>query len=129
VSGPLVMVVEDDADTRELIVEVLRDDGYTVVAAGNGAEALTTARSMSQSPAIILLDLMMPVMSGWEFLEARTGETTLAEVPVLVLSADPARNLASQHRVAAVIGKPFDLPRLLKLVRAVTKAQAEPLKS
>jgi CheY-like chemotaxis protein len=118
-----VMVVEDDAETRELIAEVLRDDGYAVLTAANGAEALASLRAGLPPPTLILLDLMMPVMSGWQFLDERAGDQTLARIPVLVLSADPTRQLASSRGVVAVVGKPFDLPRLLKLVRAVTKAQ------
>jgi len=117
------MVVEDDAETRELIAEVLRDDGYSVQTAANGAEALATLRTCSLSPTLILLDLMMPVMSGWQFLDERATDQRLLRIPVLVLSADPTRQLASSRGVVAVVGKPFDLPRLLKLVRAVTKAQ------
>lgn len=124
VYGPLVLVVEDDSDTRDLITEVLRDDGYRVCAAVNGQEALTAVQATPELPALIVLDLMMPVMNGWQFLDARAANRALAAIPVLVLSADPARQLVAQRGVVAVIGKPFDLSRLLRLVRAVTKAQA-----
>jgi len=124
VTADRVMIVEDDFETRELIAEVLRDDGYAVQTAANGAEALATLRTVTdERPDIILLDLMMPIMSGWQFLEERATDQDLARIPVLVLSADPSRQLASSRGVVAVVGKPFDLPRLLKLVRAVTKAQ------
>jgi CheY-like chemotaxis protein len=124
VADDRVMVVEDDAETRELIAEVLRDDGYEVQTAANGAEALATLRADLPRPSLILLDLMMPIMSGWQFLDARLGDKALSSIPVLVLSADPTRQLASARGVVAVVGKPFDLPRLLKLVRAVTKSSA-----
>ena len=124
VTADRVMIVEDDFETRELIAEVLRDDGYAVQTAANGAEALATLRTVTdERPDIILLDLMMPIMSGWQFLDERATDQDLARIPVLVLSADPSRQLASSRGVVAVVGKPFDLPRLLKLVRAVTKAQ------
>jgi len=124
VTADRVMIVEDDFETRELIAEVLRDDGYAVQTAANGAEALATLRTATdERPDIILLDLMMPIMSGWQFLDERATDQDLARIPVLVLSADPSRQLASSRGVVAVVGKPFDLPRLLKLVRAVTKAQ------
>jgi CheY-like chemotaxis protein len=126
VGEPSVLVVEDDEDTRDLIVEVLREDGYVVDQAADGFEALEGLRHAAQTPALILLDLMMPVMNGWEFLEARTDDPRLATIPVLVLSADPTRQLAAEHRVVAIIGKPFELARLLRLVRAVTKSQARP---
>jgi CheY-like chemotaxis protein len=124
---PSVLIVEDDADTLDLIAEVLRDDGYRVASATNGEEALATLRAAPERPSLILLDLLMPVMNGWQFLEARAAEGVFAEIPVLVLSADPARQLAAQRGVVAVISKPFDLGRLLRLVRAVTKAQAAPV--
>jgi CheY-like chemotaxis protein len=129
VDGPLVLVVEDDTDTRDLIAEVLREDGYRVVVAAHGRDALIAVHELDVPPSIILLDLMMPVMNGWQFLEERTHDPALATVPVLVLSADPSRQLASQQGVVAVIGKPFDLSRLLRMVRAVTKSQAPSIQS
>jgi CheY-like chemotaxis protein len=122
-NGPRVLVVEDDLDTRDLICEVLREDGYPVSSAANGIEALEVLDHDAR-PSLILLDLMMPVMNGWELLEVRAGRPELASIPVLVLSADPARQLAAEQGVVAIIGKPFDLSRLLRLVRAVTKTQA-----
>src|SRR5262249_9385487 len=121
--APLILVVEDDSDTRELVIEVLREDGYRVAGAGNGQEALEILAREPRPPALILLDLMMPVMNGWEFLDVMTRVKGMTAVLVLVLSADPARQLAAQRGVVAVIGKPFDLGRLLRLVRAVTKSQ------
>jgi CheY-like chemotaxis protein len=126
VPGDQIMVVEDDAETRELIAEILREDGYTVQTAANGAEALAALRATLPRPDIILLDLMMPVMSGWQFLDERAADEALARIPVVVLSADPTRQLASSRGIVAVVGKPFDLPRLLTLVRAVTRAQTPP---
>lgn len=127
--GPLVLVVEDDTDTRDLIAEVLREDGYRVLVAAHGREALGTMLALPMPPSVILLDLMMPVMNGWQFLDERSHDPSLATVPVLVLSADPSRQLAAQQGVVAVIGKPFDLTRLLRMVRAVTKSQAPPIQS
>jgi CheY-like chemotaxis protein len=124
-SDERVMVVEDDADTRELIAEVLRDEGYSVVTAANGAEALAALRSDVPLPSLIVLDLMMPVMNGWKFLDERLSDATLSRIPVLVLSADPTRQLATSRGAVAVVSKPFDLPRLLKQVRALTRAQRD----
>jgi CheY-like chemotaxis protein len=123
---PVVLVVEDDSDTRELITEVLRDDGYRVVGAANGRIALDVLERGPSPPSMILLDLMMPIMNGWEFLDVRAASKRLAAVPVLVLSADPARKLAARHGVIAIIGKPFDLSHLLRHVRAVARAQTAP---
>ena len=129
VDGPVVLVVEDDTDTRDLIAEVLREDGYQVLVASHGRDALGAVQSLHAPPSIILLDLMMPIMNGWQFLDERTHDPALATVPVLVLSADPMRQLAAQQGVVAVLGKPFDLTRLLRLVRAVTKSQVPPIAS
>jgi CheY-like chemotaxis protein len=123
------LVVEDDTDTRDLIAEVLREDGYQVMVAAHGREALGAVHALAMLPSIILLDLMMPIMNGWQFLDERSHDPALASVPVVVLSADPTRQLAAQQGVVAVIGKPFDLTRLLRMVRAVTKAQAPSIHS
>src|SRR5512137_690369 len=80
-----ILVVEDDRDMREALVEVLRLEGYEVEAAGNGADGLELARR--HRPDVILLDLMMPIMSGWEFRAAQLKDARLAAVPVIVMSA------------------------------------------
>src|SRR5512137_2265171 len=74
-----VLVVEDDHDTRELLVEALRMEGYEVAAAPDGVQGLEHARRVQ--PHVILLDLMMPVMSGWEFRAMQTRDPSLSSVP------------------------------------------------
>ncbi len=80
------MVVEDDAEIRVLVTEVLEADGHSVVQAENGAQALDLLRS-GTVPALILLDLMMPVLSGPELLEILQEDHALSRVPVVVVSA------------------------------------------
>ena len=82
----IVLVVEDDADIRDLVAETLRPEGYTVVEAANGQEALDWLRSNAR-PCLILLDLMMPVLSGPELLELMAEDEVLASLPVVVVSA------------------------------------------
>ncbi len=118
-----VMVVEDDYAIRETLRELLEEEGYRVTQASNGAEALARLRTMGP-PRLILLDLMMPVMDGWEFRRAIRGDERLAEIPVIVLSADHA--LEQKIATLAVQGylpKPFELDALLRTVERYTSAR------
>ena len=110
-----VLVVDDDSSIRELLSTALEDDGYEVVPATNGQDALSVVQRWR--PDVIVLDLMMPVMDGWTFAK-RLRE--LDEIPIVVLSAvnDIARH-AKSLGAAEVVGKPFDLDQLLpKVARA-----------
>jgi len=84
-AGKRVPVVEDNRDIRELLVELLAGEGYRVSSAEHGEEALSKAKL--EPPDVILLDLMMPVVSGWQFRERQLIEPSIAGVPVIVLSA------------------------------------------
>ena len=110
-----VLVVDDDASIRELLSTAFEDDGYEVVPAINGADALSVCERWR--PDVIVLDLMMPVMDGWTFAK-RLHERD--EIPIVVLSA--ANDLARHGKTigaADVVGKPFDLDQLLpKVARA-----------
>jgi CheY-like chemotaxis protein len=111
-----VMVVEDDYAIRETLRELLEEEGYRVTQASNGAEALARLRTM-RAPRLILLDLMMPVMDGWEFRSAIGRDEKLAGIPVIILSAD--HGLAQKVSGLAVQGylpKPFELEDLLQTV-------------
>jgi len=77
--------VEDEKDLRELLAEVLQDHGYTVATAANGREALDRLAS-GPLPALILLDLMMPVMTGWEFRRRQIQDVRIAAIPVIAFS-------------------------------------------
>jgi CheY-like chemotaxis protein len=89
-----ILVVEDDSEIRELVAEVLASAGYAVVQAANGQEALDYLRAGGPEPCVILLDLMMPVMSGPELLEIMAEDVKLASVPVIVVSAMAERGTA-----------------------------------
>jgi CheY-like chemotaxis protein len=89
-----ILVVEDDAEIRELVAEVLVADGYDVVKAANGQEALDYLQTGSPKPCVILLDLMMPVLSGPELIEIMAEDHNLAALPVVVVSAMAGRGTA-----------------------------------
>ena|SRR5438128_2550638 len=112
-----ILVVEDDAATRDAVALVLEDEGYSVTGVANGQEALHHLRQTS-APNLILLDLMMPVMNGWEFRKQQTQDPALQSIPVVVISADGAL-----PQKAAALGatdyliKPIDLDKLLEAVQ------------
>ncbi|GAB4199694.1 MAG: hypothetical protein OHK0022_20140 [Roseiflexaceae bacterium] len=111
-----ILVVEDDEFIRLMLAEALTDEGYRVLIAENGRVALDLLHQHGQPPALILLDLMMPVMSGWEFCAELDRDPALAGIPVVVLSAMPQPAVqASGLRVEAVVAKPIDLDQLLAL--------------
>jgi len=110
---PSVLVVDDDQAIREVVAEVLRDEGYEVTCAENGVEALREMRK-DHHPDVVLLDLMMPVMSGWEVLEQVQASDELVRIPVVVVSAMSAPG-AREH-----LAKPIDLERLLATVGRLT---------
>src|SRR5438874_12818796 len=85
-----ILVVEDDDDIREAVVEVLRADGYETQSATNGQEALRALEDADERPELILLDLMMPVMDGWDFLFWLDERDDLRGTPVAIMSAHPS---------------------------------------
>lgn len=84
--APVILLVEDEAPIREVIEAVLQAEGYRVVSSVNGADALTELRS-GLRPCMIVLDLMMPVMDGWQFRRAQLGDAELLKIPTVVYTA------------------------------------------
>jgi CheY-like chemotaxis protein len=82
-----ILLAEDDDDLREAMLDTLEDAGYRVVAVPNGQEALTWLQETEALPSLILLDLMMPVMDGWQFREAQRSDPKASSIPVVILSA------------------------------------------
>jgi CheY-like chemotaxis protein len=116
-----VLVVEDDVTIRTLIAEALEGEGYDVVTASNGAEALMMLVLLK--PDAILLDLMMPVMDGRAFLAARRQDPRDAAIPVLILSAaHDLGALAPELGARACMAKPFDLDVLLAVVEHLVQS-------
>ena len=108
-----LIIVEDDPDIRTDLAELLKDEGYAVNTASNGAEALQLLRQ-SQTPCLILLDLMMPVMSGWDFRAEQLRDPRLAAIPVVLLSGvNDLPQHAAALRAAGYIRKPIALKSVL----------------
>jgi len=110
ISGRRVLVVDDDAGIRDVLADFLEGEGYQVASARDGSDALLKAKL--ERPDVIVLDLMMPTMSGWGFRAEQMRDPALADVPVVIASAFTCR-----MEVAAHLQKPFDLGRLLAAVR------------
>src|SRR5262245_23454091 len=113
-----ILIVDDDADIRQALEEVLSDEGYAVSTAANGLEALGhLAATRDRPPKLILLDLMMPIMDGFSFLDRYGGDPSLPAVPVIVLSANgSAAARLSRSDVLCYLPKPVDLNRLLETI-------------
>lgn len=110
----VVLVVDDDAGVREALTDVLTDEGYKVLCACDGREALDLLAT-GQALCLILLDLTMPRVSGWEVLEELAADPTKARIPVVVLTGASPYQLAS-ITAPAVLPKPVDLNALLQAV-------------
>jgi CheY-like chemotaxis protein len=111
-----VLIVEDDGDLRETLAELLRLNGYSVLTASNGREALCYLRS-GEPPRVILLDLMMPIMDGWEFRNALATDPSLARVPIVVLSGVDSTAGENHFRAAEHLTKPVTLDAVLSAVQ------------
>lgn len=118
---PTILIVEDEPDIRSVMQESLESLGLSILTAANGQEALG---KLEKNPGVslILLDLMMPVMNGWQFLSAIDKNPVLKKIPIIVVTvfSDQAKDL----KVRGVIKKPFDLDDLLKQVNEMLRVTA-----
>jgi CheY-like chemotaxis protein len=115
--GPRILVVDDDEDARDLLCGSLRNERFQVVSAANGREAMDHLLSSKPLPALILLDLNMPIMDGFTFRDEQLAAAdALARIPVVVMSALPPGDCTSLG-VKAVLKKPLSFPVLLEVIR------------
>jgi CheY-like chemotaxis protein len=107
----VILIVDDDAESRDVLAELLTKEAYTVARAENGRDALDY---LSRSIPSLIMDLMMPTMSGWEFRERQRADLRLNSLPVVVTSAS---GLAPEIDADALIPKPIDFALLMSAVR------------
>jgi DNA-binding response OmpR family regulator len=111
-----VLVVEDDADLREMMAQILTLEGFEAETATDGADALTQLQAPGRYPHVILLDMMMPRMDGWAFVDRQAATPAIADIPVVVVSAAPSDRLRG-IRAAAILQKPLNIDELITAVR------------
>jgi CheY-like chemotaxis protein len=109
-----ILVVEDNDDVREMMALTLELEGHRVATAINGQDALDQLHQ-GETPGVILLDLMMPVMNGWEFRRAVESDPVLNHVPIVVMSAGTGEIVRRREDVE-FLPKPVDIDRLLDVV-------------
>jgi CheY-like chemotaxis protein len=114
-----LLIIEDEPDIREELQSILSARGFQAHAASNGAEARAITDGRGVRPAVILLDMVMPVMDGNEFLARQHEIPLLADVPVIVLTAQPERAKDLPPTVRAVLEKPLPLASLLRVIQSV----------
>lgn len=123
-----VLIVEDDRDIREALEDLLKSEGYNAYSAVNGKDGLEALKTIP-GPCLILLDLMMPVMNGWEFMEAKKHDVVLATLPVVIVSAlRSASALGNSNFPTAPAGylkKPVSMDSLLELVQQHCELKSE----
>lgn len=107
------MVVDDDAAIRDIFQQVLADEGYDVLLAGNGREALSQLRSGQRLPCLIFLDLMMPVMDGHAFRAEQVQDAAIAGIPTIAVTAGGGHGPPGIE----VLHKPFRLDAVLAALR------------
>lgn len=112
-SAPAVLIVDDDDDVRETLRACLEEEGFAVRTARNGLEAFAQL-SAGTPPGLILLDLMMPEMNGWEVLERLRSDQERAAIPVAVMSGSHRGEVRTANYI---VPKPFDLVAMIDLVR------------
>jgi CheY-like chemotaxis protein len=111
----LVLIVEDEPSIREVIRDVVEDRGYRVASAANGAEALRMLDS--ERPSVMVIDLLMPVMHGWDFMESYAAKTGGEQIPIVVVSVNPALPRSfGRLGVRHVVSKPFAVDELVDAI-------------
>ena len=120
-----ILVIEDDQLIRETLSEVIEYEGFAVATAAHGGEGLSWLQDHAQQACAVLLDLMMPVMDGFEFLRLKDSNPSLASVPVVVITAAGPiveASLRKKHRVQECLSKPLHMGRLLTAIHGCCAA-------
>jgi len=112
---PAILVVDDEVDVRESLREVLEDEGYEVTVSADGRVGLADVRRLH--PCAVIMDIIMPVMSGTEMYAAMQADPDLAQIPVIISTSDPSRAPSG----VLIMRKPIDVSRLLAVVESVCK--------
>ena len=120
-----ILIVEDDSALREALAQVLSDEGYELFSARDGLEAVNCLKKGNR-PDVILLDLSMPVVNGWEFRMFQKRDPELARIPVVIITAGGyTREEVAWLEPAALVPKPVDLTVLLSVIRRFCAAPAD----
>jgi CheY-like chemotaxis protein len=119
-----ILVVDDDVDIRASLCDFLEDEGYTIATAANGRDALDYLRG-NPAPSVVLLDLMMPIMDGYEFRTEQKRDPAIAAIPVVVMTARGTVG-SSDLDVEQVLQKSLKLPKLLDALQRAARTAATP---
>jgi DNA-binding response OmpR family regulator len=119
-----VLVVEDEPAIRDLVALILEEEGFAVETAAQGREGL--AKAHRQRPDMVIVDLMMPIMSGWEFLGTWQADSETQHIPIVAMSAAYSVTTAEVVGVQGFLRKPFHVDRLLALVKLVFDERDRP---
>ncbi len=114
----LILIVDDDPDLRATVRAVLENEGYRTAEAEDGREALAFIQGAEDKPALLLLDLMMPTMDGWQLRARLRADSALATIPIVIMTAHAGvlRAVSNAKPEPRVIPKPLDVERLLQIV-------------
>jgi CheY-like chemotaxis protein len=118
----VVLVVDDDMDVREALTDLLSDRGFQVMSAANGREALDLLRGLKDAPSVILLDLMMPIMDGYGFLQEHGKDSSLAAIPVAIITAGHGVDRDRIGAAAPIVPKPINVPRLFTILDGLCRS-------
>ena len=119
-SSATILVVDDNSDVLEVVGALLETEGYAVVTASNGADALEQLRA-GLTPALVILDLTMPVMDGWEFRDRQLQDPALRDIPTIIYSAVGMHESVARMRVAGAFEKGADFDAMLQLIADICR--------
>ena len=115
----IILLAEDEASIAEMIQTILEEEGYRVMRAENGREALQLLKTLSQPPLLVLTDVMMPAMDGRELVKQMQADPVYKEIPVVVMSAATLASSWKPIKYEAFLPKPFDLDELIVVISRI----------